>query len=162
MCRVSIKTVLTFRFLFLFFIREEERARKKSNAAEVLAPSAPSNGMADFYTGGGKRSYSANVDARNMLAEAFINRNATVPIQSFPHYHMGNHVASYHDAEEYPTIRKRRSHSRSRRCRYYLSDSTDSFDSPDKEKKRRKHYKDDRKYNASPSKNEHNEIVNLD
>ena len=86
----------------LFSIREEERARKKHNAAEVLAPSAQPSGMADFYTGRGKRSYNSNVDARNILAEAFINRNASVPVQSFPHSHMGNHVASYHDAEDYP------------------------------------------------------------
>ena len=147
---------------FSFFIRQEERARKKNNAAEVLAPSAPPNAMADFYTGGGKRSYNSNVEARNMLAEAFINRNATVPIQSFPHYHMGNHVASYHDAEEYPKIRKRRSHSRSRHRRWYSSDSSDSYDSPEKERKRRKHFKNDKKYDALPSKNVHNEIVNLD
>ena len=126
----------------------------------MLAPSAQPNGIADFYTGRGKRSYNSNVDARNILAEAFINRNASVPVQSFPYSHMGNHVASYHDVEEYPRMRKRRSHSRSRHRRWYSSDSSDSYDSPDKHRKRRKQYKDDKKYDASPSKN--NEIVNVD
>ena len=82
-----------------------------------------------FYTGGGKRSGMSNVDACNLLADAFLNRSNSTgvvpPAMSFappPIYH-------------YPDYRSR-SRSHSRRRRHYYSDSSD-ISTPEKKKKRR-------------------------
>ena len=118
--------------LYIKRFRQEESRRKKNNAAEVLAPPS-SNQMMPFYTGGPKRHTMSNVDARNFLADAFLQRGnagvasampfmAAPPAYHYPHYN------------EYD-----RSSSRSRRSRSrcYHSDSSD-YSTPVKKKKRGK------------------------
>ena len=61
---------MSFSLYIKRFLRQEESRRKKSNAAEVLAP-ASSNQMMPFYTGGMKRNGMNNMDACNFLADAF-------------------------------------------------------------------------------------------
>ena len=89
--------------------------------------------MMQFYTGGGKRAGINNVDARNFLADAFLNRpnSAAVGAMSFappPVYHY----------PEYPEYRSSsRSCSRRRRQHNWESDSSSDISSHDKKKKRR-------------------------
>ena len=118
---------------FSFLIREQERSRKQSQAADVLAPSAPA-----FYTGGGKRGYQHNVDTRTMMADAFLNRNRGIPISQFSQFAATTNHPTYAEIEQYG--RRRRSSSRSHlRCRHcYYSNSSDSYSSPERNKKRRR------------------------
>ena len=137
-----------------------ERNKKHSQAAEVLAPTTQTS-FAEFYTGGGKRGGNSNIDARNLIAEAFINKshNPTPnPFSQFPQYH------PYPDAGYYDQRDCSRSRSRSRRCHHYYSDSSvESLPERSRSRNRRK-YKDDRKYSHSPVQNENtsNSIVNID
>ena len=123
----------------------------------MLAPShSAAASFSEFYTGGNKRGVQENVDARNMLANAFLGRSAPVnqPPQQF-HYHPYNNVPSYYYDDYYPRSRSRSS---SRRPRRY-SDSSD-YSTPEKRRKRtRRHYKSDDK-NDDPL--DKNSIVNID
>ena len=92
--------------------------------------------MMQFYTGGGKRAGINNVDARNFLADAFLNRpnSASVGGMSFappPVYH-------YPEYPEFRSSSRSRSRNRRRRQTNWESDSSsDDFSSHDKKKKRR-------------------------
>ena len=135
-----------------------ERNKKHSQAAEVLEPTTQTS-FTEFYTGGGKRGNSTNIEARNMIADAFINKNHNAmpnPFAQFPQYH------PYPDAGYYDRRDRSRSRSRSRRRHHYYSDSSvESLPERNRSRSRRK-YKDDRKYSHSPEQNENNSIVNID
>ena len=133
----------------------------------MLAPAAnyKNTEYSDFYTGGGKRAQN-NVDTRNMIAQAFLNKNTP--------FGLCNHPPA-HNMMAYPPVEYRerggsRSRSYSRRRRRYYSDYSDSSPSVSPERsrsksgsrKRRREYKDDSKYSHSPNEEVGKSIVRID
>ena len=154
---------MTIFFHSIFNVREEERSKKKSTAAEVLAPSSSFPNATDFYTGGGKRGYGSNIDARNMMAEAFMNRPGNYQVAQYPPFPIAQNVASYPhhgyyaETDDYGRGRSSRSRSRSQRRRREYSSSEESYSSGERGRKRS--HKKKRSY--LPVTN-NNDIVTLD
>ena len=125
-----------------------ERSKKHRHSADVLAPAANhfnDNEYSEFYTGGRGKRQQNNVDTRNMIAQAFLNKNTPFALCNQP---AAQNVAAYPPAEYYKRGGSR-SRSHSRRRRRYYSNSSPSV-SPERSRsksgsrKRRREYKDDK------------------
>ena len=158
-----------------------ERSKKHRHSADVLAPAANhfnDNEYSEFYTGGRGKRKQNNVDTRNMIAQAFLNKNTPFalcnqpPAQNVAAYPPAA-VAAYPPAEYYERGGSRsRSHSRRRRPRHWHYDSSPST-SPERERnrsiermkrgssKRKREYKDD-KYSHSSDEEGGKSIVRID
>ena len=147
---------------FSLFIREHERVKKRSQAADVLAPS--NINFNEFYKGGGKRTMVNNVERRDLMSDNFMNRNGGGgQYNEFMNVPMVAHASSYpasHDQYEMRSMSGGRSRSRSRRRYYYSSD--ESTPERIRHRRRRKHYRDSEKRSESPLNDNTKQIVKID
>ena len=129
-----------------------------------MAPSASTGVFTDFYTGGGKRTPN-NVDARNLLADAFLNRNASASIVPFSQKGL-MHGAPAYAAGFGPSSSSMGDHGYHRRSRLrkrgYYSNSSE-YSTPEKKKKKKRKYRleeEDNLDNKDSDKNK-NSIVHI-
>jgi len=151
---------------FSLIIREHERVKKRSQAADVLAPT--NINFNEFYKGGGKRTMVNNVERRDLMSDCFMNRNGGAnniggQYNEFANVPMVAHASSYpasHDQYEMRSMSGGRSRSRSR-CRYSYS-SDESTPERIRHRRRRRHYKDSEKRSESPLNDNGKQIVKID
>ena len=147
-------------------IREHERGRKRSQAADVLAPSTMK--FNDFYTGGGKRTMTNNIERRDLMSDCFMNRNGggnniSGHYNEFANVPMMAHATSYptsHDHYDMRSMSGGRSPSRLHRRYYYSSD--ESTPERIRRRRRRNHYKDNDKPLESPINDKVKSVVKID
>ena len=125
----------------------------------------------EFYTGGGKRSMTNNVERRDVMSDCFMNRNGGGNNVGghFPecanYAMMGHSTNSYlthnhYDSRSMSTGRSRSRSSRRSRRYYYTSD--ESTPERIRHRRRRNHYKDNEKRSESPNNNKKKSIVQID
>ena len=131
----------------------------------MLAPSTMK--LNDFYTGGGKRTMTNNVERRDLMSDCFMNRNGggnnvEGHFHEFANVPMMGHATSYPTAHDHYDMRSM-SAGRSRSCsRCYYYSSEDSTPERIRNRKRRHHYKHNDKRSESPINVKEKSIVKID